>query len=418
MIYSETQTQAPYTPFLYYRASRDGGKSWTTPTNLSEVLPNTPVSTTRLLADASRRIYAIWRTTFTMNSSNAPSSQGDSYNLVYRVLENGTWSKAIYIHPPTTMQQQHFGSSSWFAANEPSTGRVQVIWNTSPAPRHPESYFFGMVAPGIRLGAVMRVVLDGSNLSAPQEFFHTPIGKRPGESSPSCEGFDMINGYLDAAGQPHFLGQVLQPGVSPEPADRFQLVENNQQYAALELPGTSYTYWHYPPTLLLDAQGRRHVVTMYQYGERQSVRDYVLGSNAEPQVVRATTAGTGKVMGVQAFQGPGGRMAALMQMADTDPLKDAELYLSTSTGNGWSTPINLTNNKGRVAFKDTQTGSRSSVSTMSSWYPGDGAAAFDPSGHVYVAYIVNRKDLFSQNAFGVTLAGGSSGQPNLLFQRF
>jgi len=215
------------------------------------------------------------------------------------------------------------------------------------------------------------------------------------------------------------LAQAVKPGVSPEPSVRFQLVEGNKQFAAFELPGQSYTYWHYPPTLLVDAQGRRHAITMYQYSELQGVRDYAIGSKAEPVVVLAAKASTGKVLGVQAFQGPGGRMAALIQMADTNPLENAETYLVTSDGNGvWNAPINLTNNKGRATSKTTATGSRSSVTTVSSWYPGNGTVAYDAAGHVYVAFIVNRKDLFGESAYGVTLAGGSTSVPQLLFVRF
>lgn len=419
VIYVEQQRESPYMLFLYYRSSRDGGKSWTAPKNISEVLPNVPVGNTKLLADSSGRIYAIWRSSW-MNGFgdiSQPASQGDGFNLVYRVLQNGAWSNAIYIHPPTTSAKQQFGSASWFAANDPSTGKVQVLWNTRPAPRHPESYAYGFVSAGIKLGALMRVVLDGANASQPEEFFHSPIFK--GDSGPSCEGFDGINGYIDNSGQPHVLAQALKPGVSPEPAVRFQLIENNQQYAALELPGQVFTYWQFPPTLLVDAQGRRHAITMYAYSELQSVRDYTLGSNTEPQIVRAAKASTGKVLGVQAFQGPGGRMAALIQMADTNPLESAETYLVTNDGHGpWTTPINLTNNAGRAVSKTTATGSRSSVTTMSSWYPGNGAAAYDAAGHLYVAFIVNRKDLFGESAYGVSLAGGSSSVPQLLFVRF
>jgi hypothetical protein len=417
VLYAEQQTQSPYQPFLYYRCSRDGGKSWTAPKNLSEVLPETPVGTTKLLADNSGRVYAIWRTSFNIViNGSQPASQGDGYNLFYRVLENGAWSKAIPIHPPTTMQQQHFGSASWFAVIDPSAGKPQVFWNTNPAPRHPESYVYGFVAPGIKLGSVMRVVLDGANATQPEEIFHTPITSN-GPNQPTCEGLDMLNGYVDKAGQPHILAQVEKWGAN-EQTNRFQLIENNTQYAAVELPGPSFTYWGYPPTLLVDEQGRRHVVTMYPYGETQSVRDYTLGSNAEPVVVRAATAGTGKVMGVQAFQGPSGRMAALIQMADKNEQEDAETYLVTNDGNHWNAPRNLTNNVGRSTFQYTATGARSNVATASHWYPGNGAAAFDASGHLYVAYIVNRNDVFQQSGYGVTLAGGSSSVPQLLFARF
>lgn len=417
VIYVEKQTQSPFAPFLYYRSSRDG-KSWSAPKNLSEILPNTPVGTTKLMSDTSGRVYAIWRTAFNIViSGTQPASQGDSYNLVYRVLENGAWSNVVYIHPPTTMEHQHFGSASWFAANDPSTGKVQVFWNTSPAPRHPESYVYGSVSAGIRLGAVMRVVLDGANASQPQEIFHTPIAKRNNDIWVSCDGLDMINGYVDNSGQPHILAQVTGPG-SNEQTNRFQLIENNTQSPAVELPGPIFTYWQYPPTLLVDQQGRRHVITMYPYGDSQSVRDYTLGSTAEPVIVRATKPGMGKVIGMQAFQGPNGRMATLIQMADTNELTDAETYLAIHDGNHWNTPKNLTNNVGRGTFHNTATSAHSNVATASQWLPGNGAAAFDAAGHVYLAYIVNRKDVFDQNAFGVSLAGGSTSVPQLLFARF
>jgi hypothetical protein len=112
-------------------------------------------------------------------------------------------------------------------------------------------------------------------------------------------------------------------------------------------------------------------------------------------------------------------MAALIQMADTNPLENADTYLVTSDGKGaWNTAMNLTNNAGRAVSKTTATGSRSSVTTTSAWYPGNGAAAYDAAGHLYVAFIVNRKDLFGESAYGVSLAGGSSSVPQLLFVRF
>src|SRR6202007_1495203 len=108
---------------------------------------------------------AIWRSTWLSGFGDItqPASQRDGFNLVYRVLENGAWSNAVAIHPPTSQQRQTFGSASWFAANDLSTGKVQVVWSTSPAPRHPEAYNYGFVSGGIKLGALMRVVLDGPN---------------------------------------------------------------------------------------------------------------------------------------------------------------------------------------------------------------------------------------------------------------
>ena len=99
-------------------------------------------------------------------------------------------------------------------------------------------------------------------------------------------------------------------------------------------------------------------------------------------------------------------------------MTDDELYVSTSDGGRWSAPVNITNNTGRIQSRSTQTSSQSHVATESYWYPGTAAAAFDKAGHLVIAYVSKKFGIVNSSAFGVSIAGGSSATPNLLFLRF
>jgi len=62
-----------------------------------------------------------------------------------------------------------------------------------------------------------------------------------------------------------------------------------------------------PATVLLDAKGRRHVISLFLTGEHQTVRDTLLGSDDESAVIRAATGPKGTADGFQAYQGRSGR---------------------------------------------------------------------------------------------------------------
>ena len=102
-----------------------------------------------------------------------------------------------------------------------------------------------------------------------------------------------------------------------DPNHRIHLIEGGAQTPVVNLPNKSFNIWRYPPRLLLDARGRQHIIAMYEAGEQPNIRDYLVGSDDEPTIIRATTEVKGKLIGFQASQGSHGRMIALMQMNDT-----------------------------------------------------------------------------------------------------
>ena len=415
-----------YALAAYYRASADGGKTWTEAKNLSEDMPGIGVGRCALLVDARNRVYVIWRSGlkagFPVNTD--PWGGGGQSNLVYRVLDGGKWSKIKSVNPPGSPETQNDGALSFFAAVD-AAGRAQVVWTSTPDKWHPElmhiSGTYHQHLAGVGNGLVFQATLDGATAGAPREVFLTPVAgqSEAGGYGAYCDGLDTLNGYIDAAGTPHFVAAVSRThDDSLRNKSRYELIENGQVGPFIDLPALSFHAWRDIPTLLVDAAGKHHVIVLYPAGEHPNIRDYLIGSDDDPVVIRAAANVKGTVDGMQAYQGPGGRMVVIMQMNDSGERATGETFISISTGNGWSTPVNVTNNEGRSSFASKQTSSESNVAIEKSYYPGPAAAAFDRNGHLVLLMINNEYGLFASTAFGVQLAGGSSSTPTLQFLRF
>jgi hypothetical protein len=411
-----------YAMAIYHRSSADGGKTWTESKNLSEDLPGIAAGRCIVIADARGRVYVIWRSGLRENFSAGVDPWGGTAhtNLVYRVLEAGKWSRIKHVHPPGSPEKQNDGALSFFATTD-AAGRAQVLWNTSPNKWHPEltvvSGTYAQTLSGVGNGLVFQVTLDGVTATEPREVFLPEVAGKAYDTH--CDGLDTINGYVDSTGAAHFLALITRTyDYSLKGKSRYQLIEGGKAGPFIDLPELSYHGWRDIPTLLVDAAGRRHVLTLYPAGERPSVRDYLIGSEEEPVVIRAAAAVKGTVDGFQAYQGPGGRMLAIMQMNDTGERGSGDTFISMSTGEGWSRPVNVTNNEGRKKFASTQTSVASNIAVSTSYYPGPAAAAFDREGRVLLLMINNEYGLFGSSAFGVSLAGGSSSTPTLQFLRF
>jgi hypothetical protein len=413
------QHRTTYATAVYHRSSADGGKTWTEARNLSEEMAGFAVGRSYVVADARGRVYVIWRTALRAGfGANIDPWGGAAHtNLVYRVLESGKWSRIKNVHPPGSAQTQNDGALSYFAATD-AAGRVHVLWNTSPNKWHPEltvlSGTYRQTVSGVGNGLVFQSTLDGANPGEPREVFLPEVAGKGYDTH--CDGLDTINGYIDSNGAAHFVALITRTYDSTlRGKSHYQLIEGGKVGAFVDLPELSFHAWRDIPTLLVDAAGRRHVLTLYPAGERPSVRDYLLGSEDDPVVIRAAAAIKGTVNGLQAFQGPGGRMLAIMQMNDTGERGSGDTFIALSTGEGWSTPVNVTNNAGRQRFASTQTGVASNIAVATSYYPGPAAATFDRDGRVLLLMINKEYGLFGSSAFGVSLGGGSTSTPTLQF---
>jgi hypothetical protein len=237
---------------------------------------------------------------------------------------------------------------------------------------------------------------------------------------PSCDDLDTLNGYADSVGAPHFIALAAMPMYGlPQHPPRYELIENGKAGESVELPALSFHAAKDVPTLLVDAQGKRHVIALFLAGEHPNIRDYPLGSDNEPTVIRAAASLHGIIDGFQAYQGPGGRMVAIMQMNDIGERSTDENFVSMSTGDGkWSAPVNVSNNAGRETYVSKNTSAQSQLSHETGCQPGPGASAFDTAGHLLLVFIQQEYGIVHSTALGVNLAGGGSLTPTLRFLKF
>ncbi len=97
-----------------------------------------------------------------------------------------------------------------------------------------------------------------------------------------------MNGYVDTAGL-HFVASVdrkKQDGLAAHPS-HYALIEKGKEAVNLDLPNAGTHEWKDVPTLLVDAKGKQHLIAYFPAGEHPNVRDYPLGSDDEPTVIRA-----------------------------------------------------------------------------------------------------------------------------------
>jgi hypothetical protein len=416
------QHRTTYANAIYHRSSTDGGKTWTEAKNLSEDMPNIDVGRCQVLVDARNRVYVIWRSGMGQYDRVSGNPSGDARsNLWFRELEGGKWTRIKPIGETVTSETQWNSVFSYFAALD-AAGRVHVLWNVSPDKWHPELTVNHVHSNGIGNGLVFQSILDGASAGTPREaFLPVIISPSPGQEyfGPSCDSLDAMNGYVDAAGEAHFVTTFTTPKETAVLHLHFELIENGNAGQKTDFPELSFHGCKDIPTLLVDAEGRRHVIALYLAGEHPNIRDYLLGSDDEPTVIRAAVGLNGIIDGFQAYQGPGGRMVVIMQMNDTGERFAGDNFVSISTGDGkWSVPVNVTNNAGRKTFHNTETSAQSNVAVATSCLPGPGAVAFDRDGHLLLIMVKGEYKMVLATAFGVNTAGGDTITPTLRFLKF
>ena len=420
------QHRTTFANAIYHRSSADSGKTWTEAKNLTEDLVNMDVGRCEVLVDARNRVYVIWRAAVPGSFAVATDLGGSPSCLWFRELEGGKWTKAKAISETEAGVPQYSEAAYSFFATVDAAGRAQVVWNGMPDKWHPELMVANGHSLGVGNGLVFQSTLDGGSAGKPREVFLpvvTPADTRPWPNNAgptSCDNLDTLNGYVDSVGAAHFVASATMPMYGhPAHPPRYELIENGKAGEGIELPALSFHASKDIPTLLVDAKGKRHMIALFLAGEHPNVRDYSLGSDDEPAVIRAATGLNGTIDGFQACQGSGGRMVAIMQMNDTGERSTDENFVSMSTGDGkWSVPVNVSNNAGRKSYVSRQTTAQSQVSRETGSMPGPGAAAFDAAGHLLLVLIKQEYAIVHSTALGVNLAGGGSTTPTLRFLKF
>lgn len=414
-IYSETPVSGKPN-YLYYRASTDGGKTWSEPKNLSDDESGNSVGFSRVIIDGHGRVYAVWKY-LGPNGGLIDGPGGNEGGIIcFRCLDGGNWSRTIPLN-----KEKEWGYS-FFAAVDP-TGVAHVVWSQI-LPATAQSKWF--VAGGASAaGLVQQASLDGDNLGPIKQLIVPPAwqseeqlkaaGQQPTYEAmhPDQGGIINLRGVVDSAGVAHFIGE---PQGKPH-----RIIHYNGRQVS-----TVYTYpdfvseniFNNPPTLLVDAAGVEHVIRRPEKAEKACLRDYSVGDKlSDPIDAIAVNDAKGRIYNFQAWQLPGGRMAITADLSQKGGYTsdDQELYVTFSDGQGkWTPPLCLTDNQYRQNFFAKSTGGDNNIAEAKTYRPDFASVAADKDGHPLVL-MVNVEHAVVGISQGALAGSGSAVQVNTGF---
>lgn len=221
LVYTESSEELPsdlclrgHCSDVYYRNSQDGGRTWSSPMNLSRSAPGT--KRIGLMVDWQGNIHAFWDEGGDRNMPDVP------IGVAHTVSHDGglSWS-------PPTLITSAFGVPHQIIAGFDGRGQTIIAWRTVTEER-----------PIADDHVYYQVSSDGVSWSAP-----APIpGILAREFSAEFDVYDMAT---DSAGNLHFVGAVrlsasdLTPGI-------FHLQWDGERWSAPERISTGPGYPEYP----------------------------------------------------------------------------------------------------------------------------------------------------------------------------
>ena len=386
--------------YLYYRASTDGGVTWSEAKNLSDDESGRVATFCRVVMDGKGRVNAIWKYLEHASLIDGPGGNEGGV-IVYRCLEGGTWSKAVALN-----KKPDWGYSFFAAVG--SNGVVNVVWSQVSPDVAGNTH--GMGGASIA-NLVQQVALDGASLGQPKglvvpeqvksEAAWKAAGVTPryDQLTPKADGIYNLRGYIGGAGVAHFIGE------RPKPQSLVYFDGKTLNTVYTYIPYASGNTFNNPATLLVDAEGVDHVIRSPEKSETPCVRDYLVGEKlSDPTEITAVKdPGKGAIFNWQVAQGPKGKMAVMCALSQTGKInpEDVELYVSFSDGKGkWSEPQVVTNNSASQSFK-----ANNGAAVGTTYNPRFSVLAFDKDGRPCMAMVNNARTLAGINTVGITDSG-------------
>lgn len=395
-IYTDRPSTSNF-PYLYHRSSRDGGVTWSEPSNLSDDESGRMAAYCTLGHDAAGRVYAFWKYLDPNEILYGPGGY-DGGVLVMRCWQAGTWLPRLALNQPT---EPIF---AWYTSPD-AAGRLHLVYSQCPADA---TKALG-IASGNYANRVASRVLDGANIGpinlviepeavlTQQQVQAARAAGRPvdyDKTRPRSDGLINLRGLIGGDGKPLFIAE------HPGGVDQYGNINTGRRIVLWD--GTmlrplyeyekyqTYATWQNPPALLLDAAGQRHMLRSPEKAALPAVRDYPLFgfTPAEPASILACQQGSGRITSFQPRSLPGGRMVVTIGKTEsgTDYYNDHNLYISFSDGGGqWTPPLCVTDNELRAELAAGNT-----VETArAGHHPRYAAVAIDGTGHPCVLMTAN-----------------------------
>lgn len=386
---------------VYYRASTNGGATWSAPVNLMDADRSHDAGVARLVVDGAGRVYALWKVMPDGSGPGSDSLSGGAQGapLRLRVLNGGTWSDPVQVDANKQVR-------SWFATVDPA-GQVHVVWS--------ENLVADTGYQTIFAARVMQTQLTGTTVAAAKQLIQaTPSNADARPDLWYLASYLGLRGYVDAQGTAHFSAYKIEPRGDEQDAN--EIVWNGTAESPQFRYGDYAIFtgpYYNPPELVRDDAGTEHLLVQDAHGDRKGVLDFAVGSKT-PTVVRQAKDATGDVKTMQVIAGPQGRLAALVTLRDASK-SDYDLFVSRYDGGRWNEGVNVTNNAVRGTFKTF----KDSTQVSTTYEPSFGAGAFGAGGQLNLVLVNDERASISTNeatVYGDTYKQGAIvANPNVYF---
>jgi hypothetical protein len=402
--------------YAYHRMSKDSGKTWSEPKNLSDDESGNAASFTRLVQDGTGRIYCVWKYVSANELLDGPGGNANGI-LVYRCLEGGAWSNR------KMLGDDKVPTYSWFVTVDPK-GKAHIIWSQMTK----EGFKIQGWGAATYASLVRQATLNGAANEVKDIVIPKPILTKEEQAEMNKKGIQVkyedtvarkdgllnLRGYVDAEGIAHFVGE--DPGIVDGPSDQ-QTGKRIRHWDGKKF-STLYTYQKYmtynnfnnPPVLALDANGKEWLIRAPEKSEKQCVRAYpvVDGELGDFVNIIAPKSGPGLVNNWQVATLGGGQLlltVAFSEKGGYDP-DDLELFMSRFDGKGnWSAPQRLTNNGAKTTSSHKETVGLNSVGTVTSYRTKFTAATAGKDGAPLLTTVNIESTIVGLNSAGTTSSG-------------
>lgn len=413
--------------YVYYRASTDGGKTWSDSKNLSDDESGHDAGFARAIADGKGRIYVVWKYVAQGTILDGPGGCAAG-KLVYRALDGGAWSKRILLG------DDKVPTFSWFATLDPA-GKVHVVWSQMAkdalAATSAHYWYCNLVRKAQLDGseaATKDIIVPKALLTKEEQDKIKAKGKvAPYEDTmPAKEGLINLRGYVDASGTAHFVAE--HPGKTDGPTAQ-QTGKQIVHWDGKKLKPIyefekyqTYNTFNDPPALVLDAKGKEHLIRWPEKAESSCVRDSPIedGALGDPTDIIVPKTAKGALTRWQVTVLPGGKVAVTAGISEKGGYNpdDLELMLSIMDGEGkWSAPVCVTENAARKTFSSKATGTITDVSLLETYSPRHATVVIDKDGHSCLLMVNSTDSLAATTTGGHVTGSVRTASPTVFFVR-
>ena len=324
--------------FVYYSTSSNGGRGWSKPVTISNDGTGNGSSAPRLIQDRSGTIYAIWKRWGTKESrypvpdTILEGTGGSSIGTLFFVTLGGAAPGE-----PVMIGEREETVISWFPTLD-QNGAVTIVWSQVSEESAKNNWRSSLYADWIRAAR-----LSGGSVGQIASLTNPAPPPYKG-GAPPANGVNNLHGYITPSGSLRFIAERV--------IDKSQTIiywDGRGFKSVYAYPKfTTFNNFNNPARLLYDENGKDHIVFEPAASTLESEQIWSVEAATGKRTVLVSLQDDGvEIEGMQAYQGPGGRMTVAFQAGKLSEANEG--FLCAYTAGVWKI-YGITKNAAKGSF--------------------------------------------------------------------